>query len=55
MSTLPKGKIGIVYGPMTSNSDTFDLKVIGKGGHSSQLEDSIDPIVMSAQIINNLQ
>jgi amidohydrolase len=55
MTTLPKGKIGIVYGPLTSNSDTFDLKIIGQGGHSSQPENSIDPIAMSAQIINNLQ
>lgn len=55
MSTLPKGKIGIVYGPVTSNSDMFDLKIIGKGGHSSQPENSIDPIAMSAQIISSLQ
>ncbi|MBM7583606.1 amidohydrolase [Bacillus pakistanensis] len=55
MSTLSKGKIGIVYGPITSNSDTFDLKIKGKGGHSSQPENSIDPIAMSAQIISNLQ
>jgi amidohydrolase len=55
MSPLPKGKIGIVYGPATSNSDTFDLKVIGKGGHSSEPENSIDSVVMSAQIITNLQ
>ncbi|TYR81449.1 amidohydrolase [Priestia megaterium] len=55
MSPLPKGKIGIVYGPLTSNSDTFDLKIIGKGGHSSQPENSIDPVLISAQVINNLQ
>ncbi|ELK45395.1 amidohydrolase [Halobacillus sp. BAB-2008] len=54
-STLPRGKFGIGYGPVTSNSDTFDLKIIGKGGHSSQPENSIDPIVMGAQVINNLQ
>ena len=55
MSTLPKGKIGIAHGPITSNSDTFDLKIIGKGGHSSQPENSIDPVAMGAQVINNLQ
>ncbi|TMN20805.1 M20 metallopeptidase family protein [Lentibacillus cibarius] len=55
MSTLPKGKIGITYGPLTSNTDMFDLRVIGKGGHSSQPENSVDPIAISAQIINNLQ
>ncbi|MDQ0862204.1 amidohydrolase [Bacillus sp. V2I10] len=55
MSTLPIGKIGIVYGPVTANSDMFDLKIIGKGGHSSEPENSIDPIVMTAQFITNLQ
>ncbi|MBV7507587.1 amidohydrolase [Bacillus sp. sid0103] len=55
MSTLPIGKIGIVYGPVTANSDTFDLKIIGKGGHSSQPENSIDPVLMAAQFITNLQ
>src|SRR5699024_2078260 len=55
MSPLEVGKIGIVYGHMTSNTDVFDLRVIGKGGHSSQPENSIDPIVVSSQIINNLQ
>lgn len=55
MSTMPIGKIGIVYGPVTSNSDMFDLKIIGKGGHSSQPENSIDPVVMTAQFITSLQ
>jgi len=55
MSTLPTGKFGITYGHLTSNTDMFDLRVIGKGGHSSQPENSVDPIAVSAQIINNLQ
>jgi amidohydrolase len=55
MSTIPTGKIGIIYGPVTANSDTFDLKIIGKGGHSSQPENSIDPVLMAAQFITNLQ
>ncbi|WP_028783960.1 M20 metallopeptidase family protein [Thalassobacillus devorans] len=55
MSTLQQGKFGITSGPVTSNTDEFDLKLIGKGGHSSQPEHSIDPIAISAQIITNLQ
>ena len=55
MSLLPKGKVGIVYGPVTANSDMFDLKIIGKGGHSSQPENSIDPVIMAAQFITNIQ
>ncbi|WP_102272058.1 amidohydrolase [Cytobacillus massiliigabonensis] len=55
MSLLPIGKVGIVYGPVTANSDMFDLKIIGKGGHSSQPENSIDPVIMAAQFITNIQ
>lgn len=55
MSPLEVGKIGIVYGHMTSNTDEFNLRIVGKGGHSSQPENSIDPIVVSSQVINNLQ
>jgi len=53
-SMLPTGKIGICSGPLTANSDTFDLEIIGKGGHSSQPQDSINPILIGAQITNLL-
>ncbi|MBP2077055.1 amidohydrolase [Oceanobacillus polygoni] len=49
------GKIGITKGPITSNSDTYDLLIKGKGGHASQPEDAIDPIVIGTQIINQFQ
>ncbi|WP_342387833.1 M20 metallopeptidase family protein [Salinicoccus bachuensis] len=52
---IPTGKIGITNGPITSNSDTFDLKIQGRGGHSSQPENSIDPIVIGGQILNQFQ
>lgn len=52
---IPTGKIGITNGPITSNSDTFDLKIQGRGGHSSQPENSIDPIVIGGQVLNQFQ
>ncbi|MFC4023628.1 amidohydrolase [Oceanobacillus longus] len=52
---IPIGKIGITKGPITSNSDTFDLLIKGRGGHASQPEDSVDPVIMSTQIINQFQ
>ncbi|MFD0047967.1 M20 family metallopeptidase [Actinomycetes bacterium NPDC127524] len=55
MSTIPRGKVGIVYGPVTANSDTFDITIKGKGGHSSQPENSVDPVLMAAQFITSLQ
>lgn len=52
---IPTGKIGITNGPITSNSDTFDLKIQGRGGHASQPENSIDPIVIGGQVLNQFQ
>ncbi|MGJ9458045.1 M20 metallopeptidase family protein [Oceanobacillus sp. CF4.6] len=52
---IPTGKIGITKGPITSNSDTFDLLIKGSGGHASQPEDSVDPIIIGTQIINQFQ
>ncbi|WP_371747597.1 M20 family metallopeptidase [Terribacillus sp. DMT04] len=54
-SQLPSGKVGVIYGPATSNSDQFHVTVKGKGGHSSQPDKTVDPIVIGAQIISNMQ
>ena len=54
-SNYPTGKFGIVSGPLTSATDRFDIKVIGKGGHSSLPEQCVDPIVAAAQIVTRLQ
>ncbi|KOS61975.1 N-acyl-L-amino acid amidohydrolase [Lysinibacillus sp. FJAT-14222] len=55
VSTVEIGKIGICDGPATSGSDTFDLKIKGRGGHSSEPHLTVDPIAIGAQVINNLQ
>lgn len=52
---FPAGKIGICPGPFTANDDEFEIQIIGKGGHAAQPDRSIDPIVISAQVVSNLQ
>lgn len=52
---IPTGKIIIPYGPFTANSDIFDIKIVGKGGHSSQPQETIDPIAIGAQVVANIQ
>lgn len=54
-STVEVGKIGLCHGSATSGSDTFDIKIQGKGGHSSEPHLTIDPIAIGSQVINNLQ
>ncbi|WP_153720939.1 amidohydrolase [Sporosarcina cascadiensis] len=54
-SMIPEGKIAIAYGPFTANSDVFDIEIIGKGGHSSEPHETIDPIAIGAQVVSNIQ
>lgn len=54
-STFPTGTFGLKDGVLTSATDRFDIRVIGKGGHSAIPETTIDPIVLGAQIILALQ
>ena len=51
----PLGWLGITAGPMMAASGTFKINVVGKGGHGGQPHTSIDPIVTSAQIIDQIQ
>lgn len=55
MSNYPIGKVAISHGYATAASDIFDLVVQGKGGHASQPDMTIDPIVIGSQIVTNLQ
>ncbi|MCY8474511.1 M20 metallopeptidase family protein [Bacillus halotolerans] len=54
-SAMPLGKIGLASGPVTANSDRFDITIKGKGGHASQPEQCIDPLVIASQVITHLQ
>lgn len=47
--------VSTIEGPMMASPDEFSIKIIGKGGHASMPELTIDPIVISAQIILALQ
>jgi amidohydrolase len=54
-SALETGKIGYKSGAFMASSDWFHIKVKGKQAHGSAPWRGIDPIVVSAQIINALQ
>ncbi|MFJ7308060.1 M20 family metallopeptidase [Peribacillus frigoritolerans] len=55
LSTLPLGKISLGYGPVMAGADTFNITVVGKGGHASQPELTVDPIAIGTQVVSNLQ
>jgi len=52
---LDVGTISVEAGPRLSSADTFKIEIKGKGGHGAMPNQSIDPIVVSASIINNMQ
>ncbi|MBL3643228.1 amidohydrolase [Bacillus sp. RHFB] len=55
LSTLPLGKISLGYGPVMAGAGTFNITVVGKGGHASQPELTVDPIAIGTQLVSNLQ
>lgn len=54
-SDLPTGQAGAYYGAQTANADTFTIRIEGKGGHGSQPESAVDPIVVAAELVLALQ
>jgi len=51
----PHGHVAYSEGLLMANVDTIDITVLGKGGHGSAPHMTIDPIVLSAKIILELQ
>jgi amidohydrolase len=54
-SPMPLGKIGIISGAMMASPDSFEINILGKGGHGGFPHQTIDPIVIGASVVNNLQ
>lgn len=52
---LPVGKMAIRPGPMTANSDRFDITLKGKGGHAAFPHLNKDVIVAGSAIVTALQ
>ncbi len=52
ISGLPSNEVYIREGPFMAAVDTFIGRVIGKGGHGAYPHEALDPIWLSAQVIN---
>ncbi len=52
---LPAGRIAIRTGPVLSMSDSWEVKLFGRGGHGSGPEFTVDPVVMAASTVMRLQ
>lgn len=52
---MPAGSIGVRKGAMLGSADKFSVTITGKGGHAAHPHKGIDPIVIGAYIITELQ
>jgi len=52
---LPVGQFVTQPGPFMAFEDNFKIRIEGKGGHASQPEAGVDPIVVGAAIVLQLQ
>jgi amidohydrolase len=52
---LPAGTIGYLPGPIFAGVNSAEITVYGKGGHGALPHTTIDPIVLSARIILDIQ
>jgi amidohydrolase len=52
---LETGKIGYRSGPAMASSTAVDITVRGKGGHGAMPHNTVDPIVLAAALVLDLQ
>jgi len=52
---LESGIIGVKTGPITGALDVFHLTIKGEGGHTGYPEKAVDPIIVSANVIQSIQ
>jgi len=53
--TVPSTVFALRSGAIMATPDVFRIRVIGKGGHGSAPDETVDPVFVSAQLITALQ
>lgn len=54
-NNLPLGTVGVRSGALMAAVETFRCTILGKGGHGAIPQQTIDSIVVAAQVVNALQ
>ncbi len=52
---LATGKVAYTSGPAMASSTSVDIHVLGKGGHGAMPHNTVDPIVLAAALVMDLQ
>jgi len=54
-NNLPLGTLGVCSGPMMAATEFFHCTIQGKGGHGAIPQQTVDAVVVGAQVVNALQ
>ncbi|HKI73271.1 MAG TPA: M20 family metallopeptidase [Pseudomonadales bacterium] len=49
---IPVGTVNCKPGPLLAAADTWELEIVGKGGHASMPHDCLDPIPVACDIVS---
>lgn len=52
---LPLNEIAYRTDALQASSDSFEVKILGKGGHGAMPQDTKDSILIASQLVNNFQ
>jgi amidohydrolase len=55
MPGLNVGEFGTRHGGIMAATNSFDIEIIGKGGHAAMPHETIDPIIVGAHLVTALQ
>ena len=55
ISSIETGVISLTKGPIMAAADTFEITVTGKGGHGGYPHEAIDPLMIAAGLVGQLQ
>jgi amidohydrolase len=55
MPGLPAGRIATRVGGIMASEDDFEIRITGRGGHAARPHQTVDPLVVGAEIVLALQ
>lgn len=55
VAPVAAGLLGLHAGPAFAGTDLLDIRLVGRGGHGSRPEATVDPVVLAASTVMRLQ
>lgn len=55
VAPVAAGLLGVHGGPAFAGTDSVDIRIVGRGGHGSRPEATVDPVVLAASTVLRLQ